>query len=198
MPTGYTADVQDGKITEFTDFALLCARAFGALIHMRDSDMKAKLPDRIRPDTRYHDEALRKANDRLKMLRGLTPEQCELEAGRAYSVQLEAHEDYRARQRLQRERYEAMLAKVKEWSPPSPDHEGLKKFMCEQLQESIRFDCGGSSLPKPKPIKAAEWLAQEIARCDRDIEYHGKERDAEIERAAGRDKWLRDLRDSHR
>lgn len=36
MPTGYTASVQEGKVTEFRDFAMECARAFGALVMMRD------------------------------------------------------------------------------------------------------------------------------------------------------------------
>ena len=35
MPTGYTAAVCSGEITEIKDFALSCARAFGALITMR-------------------------------------------------------------------------------------------------------------------------------------------------------------------
>lgn len=37
MPTGYTADIKDG-IT-FRDFALRCARAFGATIMQRDEDI---------------------------------------------------------------------------------------------------------------------------------------------------------------
>jgi hypothetical protein len=30
MPTGYTAKVNDGSITDLKSYALICARAFGA------------------------------------------------------------------------------------------------------------------------------------------------------------------------
>jgi hypothetical protein len=39
MPTGYTCDVQNGKVTELKDYLLDCSRGFGALIHMRDERM---------------------------------------------------------------------------------------------------------------------------------------------------------------
>ena len=36
MPTGYTLDLYNGKDITFEEFVLKCARAFGALIDMRD------------------------------------------------------------------------------------------------------------------------------------------------------------------
>ena len=45
MPTGYTADIQDGKITTLREYALSCARAFGALIMMRDDPHDAPIAD---------------------------------------------------------------------------------------------------------------------------------------------------------
>ena len=45
MPTGYTADVADGKITEFTEYALQCARAFGACIMLRDDPVSSEIPE---------------------------------------------------------------------------------------------------------------------------------------------------------
>lgn len=56
MPTGYTNRIQNGEITEFKDFALACARAFGALISMRDDALDAPMPAEILPDTKYHDD----------------------------------------------------------------------------------------------------------------------------------------------
>lgn len=61
MPTGYTAAVCDGKITEFPAFALQCARAFGALITMRDDAMNAPIPEEIKPDTSYYDKNISEA-----------------------------------------------------------------------------------------------------------------------------------------
>jgi len=36
MPSGYTSDLYEGKNISFTQFALQCARAFGAAIDQRD------------------------------------------------------------------------------------------------------------------------------------------------------------------
>ena len=67
MPTGYTARLCDGEQT-FKDFAMLCARACGALIEMREDPMDAPIPEKIKRSS-YYDEALSKAvaeYDRLK------------------------------------------------------------------------------------------------------------------------------------
>jgi hypothetical protein len=49
MPTGYTAAVADGTITEFPDFAMQCARAFGTLVLMRDEPQDAAIPEKFEP-----------------------------------------------------------------------------------------------------------------------------------------------------
>ncbi len=59
MPTGYTAAVQNGTVTRFADFAMNCARAFGALVELRD-EMDAPIPDTFKPST-HHSESLKKA-----------------------------------------------------------------------------------------------------------------------------------------
>jgi hypothetical protein len=195
MPTGYTAQVQDGTITEFRDFALTCARAFGALIDMRDEPLSAELPDKIKPHTDYNTKALDDATARLGKLRAMTCTQAERAAQKAHATALAAHEEYEAKKRLHRERYETMLLKVTHWTPPSRDHQELKKFMKDQLAESIKFDCYAAGEP-PQPMTGAEWLRTEIARAERDVEYHTKAVAEEVERAAGRDGWLRALRKS--
>ena len=60
MPTGYTEDIYNGKDVTFKDFALKCARAFGACVHQRDDD--ANDPPKLRePNTGYYEERLKKA-----------------------------------------------------------------------------------------------------------------------------------------
>lgn len=196
MPTGYTADVQSGKITEFNDFALTCARAFGALIDMRDEPLGAKLPVKINPHTDYNEKALDAATKRLSKLRAMTEAQAMREAQKSHAAALDAHNKYAAERRQHRGRYEAMLAKVREWRPPSADHVGLKTFMKEQLQESIKFDCGYETSKPPEAVPGPEWLAAEIARAERDVEYHTKQIAEEVERANGRNEWLKKLRQS--
>lgn len=195
MPTGYTSDVQNGKVTEFRDFAMCCARAFGALIHMRDDPMSAEIPDTIKPSTDYNEKALADAKERLAKLRAMTDRQAESAAKKAHAKSLAAHESYEAEKRLHRERYETMLLKVAQWTPPSSDHRGLKKFMQEQLSESIKFDCHSAGKP-PTPQTGEAWIAGEIERAERDIEYHTKQLAEEVARAASRNEWVRALRQS--
>lgn len=68
MPTGYTAAIKDG-IT-FQEYALSCARAFGALISMREESSDAPIPDALEMSPYYqtsYDEA-REALDEFSAL----------------------------------------------------------------------------------------------------------------------------------
>ena len=81
------------------------------------------------------------------------------------------------------------------WKAPTPDHEGLRKFMCEQIEQSIDFDCGGDYGNTPTLRLTGEaWAAAERTRYLRDVQYHEKERAGEVSRAATRTEWVRALR----
>ncbi len=62
MPTGYTADIAKG-IT-FQQYAWSCARAFGALVMMRDEPSDAPIPEAFTPSD-YHVKALAEARAKL-------------------------------------------------------------------------------------------------------------------------------------
>jgi hypothetical protein len=196
MPTGYTAAVQDGKITEFSMFALQCARAFDALIDMRNEPPGAPVPDRLEPHTSYYDDLIAAATARLTETRGLTEEECTKRATAAHADALDQHRQ-RQRERVeQRIRYEVMLTKVEAWEPPTPDHVGLRDFMVSQLRESIRFDCDGMKWSDPQLQSPEDWCAAMITSAERDLEYGTDKRREEIERTEKRNQWLTDLRAS--
>jgi hypothetical protein len=69
MPTGYTAAIKDG--ISFQQFAMACARAFGALVMMRDEPSSAPIPD-FQPSN-FHVEHLELARAELARLQALTP-----------------------------------------------------------------------------------------------------------------------------
>ena len=52
MPSGYTSDIYNGKEVTFKDFALGCARAFGACVMQRDDPADEK--PKIMPEESYH------------------------------------------------------------------------------------------------------------------------------------------------
>jgi hypothetical protein len=193
MPTGYTADIKDG--IDFKTYAMNCARAFGACVMLRDEPGGGdRIPEAFAPRD-YHLKAVEKARSELAALEAMTPAECERAAAKAWddaeTRRLMLLED----KRKQREAYEAMLAKAAAWKAPTPDHEGLRKFMCEQIEQSIDFDCGGDYGNTPTARLTGEaFAASERARCLRDVQYHEKEHAGEVSRAATRTEWVRALR----
>jgi predicted RNA-binding protein with PUA-like domain len=196
MPTGYTADVQSGKVTEFADFALQCARNFGALILMRDEPHGTPIPDEFKPST-YNQKAADENEAEINRLRALGAAGVQEEYDREYKGLCAQHEKARAARREEKQRYEAMVAKVNEWKPPSFKHEGMKKFMLEQLQSSIAWDCSDTyESPLPKREDASVWLARTISRLYASIERNRKSQLEENERTAERNLWVKQLRES--
>jgi len=193
MATGYTHPVVDGSITDFSQFAMQCARAFGALISMRDAPMDAEIPDEFEPSD-YSARRLAAARERLAALESMTLAEAEQKANESYAALLKAHLDYRAQMRLENDRLDAMLKHVRSWHPPTSEHRGLKEFMIEQLTTSKHDMKWGSEEPVRQSAK--DWLAAEVAAAKRDVAYHVKNDKEERERAAGRTEWVRELRAS--
>lgn len=190
MPTGYTWNVANGEVTDLRTFALQCARGMGALVHMRDDPSGAPIPMRVEADTKYHDEALAEAEARLAELMAMTPAEREAAAGAAYKSELSAYQTRKQEREEQARRYQDMKTKVKNWDGAP---EGLKTFMLEQLQQSIAHDCDDSYDERPAQPEPQQWYQDQIRCAVRDLEYHGKERAAEIARAAERNAWLAQL-----
>jgi len=193
MPTGYTLDLYDGKDITFEEFALRCARAFGALISMRDEPIDAPIPERFEPSD-YHLKELEKAKKRLKEIKKWDEETAEQEAVRAYQEALKKREEFVKKNNLIRKRYEDMLSKVQKWKPPTIEHVNLKQFMIQQLVESIEYDC---FIPEmPQRLSGEEYKEQQIKKALSDIDYHEREYAEEVNRVYERNRWLLSLRES--
>lgn len=194
MPTGYTAELHDGS-QSFEDYALGVARAFGALITMRDEPNDAEIPEQFEPSS-YHQDAIAEAHkerDRfLAMSDADVAEHQDNEREKAF-----AHRDEYVREKdARRRRYEAMLEKARAYEPPTPDHKGFKEMMVSQLEESIRFDCGDYEPSVPDELLVSEYRAQRVAQAERDIRYHQGQYAKDVRRAEERTGWVRELRRS--
>lgn len=196
MPTGYTADIAKG-IT-FEQFTLNCARAFGALITMRDDPSDTPIPEEFKPRTEYHDKALKEAKVELLKLEVLTPTEAKYKAKEEYDKEVESRAKDLKENQVLMSKYKAMLKQVRAWKPPTPDHSELKNFMVQQIKSSIDHDGHGSYYENNPVIllSGEDWRKQEIARVKRSITYHTKERKEEVERCQGRTQWVKDLRAS--
>lgn len=199
MATGYTADIKDG--ISFNKFVWRCARAFGALIHMRDHSLGDKLSY---PEyDNYYEEKLNAAKQELLEVKNTTDEQilkeidiefnktqASLEAGLNEMIDLKS-------------KYEKMLDQVNKWVPPSQDHVGLKKFMIEQITSSIEFDCSDdyinrrkAELLSLKKESISKYKKNKIDHIKHDIEYYSKEHEKNVQNVESKIKWLNDLKES--
>lgn len=193
MPTGYT-DLIKNDIT-FPEFAMKCARAFGALVHMRDDSMDAEIPDEIIPSN-YHKDEMEKACFKLIEAKKMTLNTAKVLVIKDYNEQVKYHEKYFSDANALKNKYEAMLKKVIAWQPPTPEHEELKKFMIQQIKDSIDFDCNTNYSKVPELQSPEKWLDKYVDKCARDLGYHVKEWCAEVERCKEKTEWIRTLKAS--
>lgn len=196
MATGYTSKIEDGAT--FKQFIMGCARAFGALIDMRDDPHDAEIPKEFKVSG-YHSNALKTVETELAAIKQITPAQAEVRAKQKFDNETLANNNRIGQKQDLKRKYEAMLTKAKAWQPPSSDHEGLKTFMIEQIKSSIKFDCDTKyDLDRPPValLTPTEWLAKETKRIESDVDYHKKHHQEEVDRVAGRNLWVKQLRDS--
>ncbi len=193
MPTGYTAYVQDGAT--FEEFVWQCARGFGAMIEMRDEPADSPVPESFAPSA-YHKDKLAALEQEHSRLDAMTADEAAEAAAAEREQVVQANAARAAKCAETRQRYEAMIAQVKTWQPPSDDHSQLKEFMLDQLRESIRFDCDGVYQAELPPADGTEWLARNRERVACERAYHHKAYGEELERVNGRNEWVRKLRAS--
>lgn len=196
MPTGYTAKLYDGKPQTFPEFLFECARAFGALVLLRDEPEKP-IPDEFEPSTSYDERSMTTARQILAELDGMTNADAQRRADAEFAEAVEARDKRHRDRREMRERYEAMLEQASDWEPPTEEHVGLRDFMVQQLTESIKHDTDTSDRYYELPTRDVKaWMSQRRERAERDIEYAQKHISEELERTASRNGWVKALRDS--
>lgn len=198
MPTGYTADLYDGKDVSFEDFTMNCARAFGALVSLRD-EPNAEIPDEF-PVDEYYVRRFKETSEELEKAQKMTDKDFALEAEKHYSEEYKFLTEAIEEKLSIRKRYENMLEQVKEWNPPTKEHFELKKFMIDQLEESIRFDASTDYYEKTRSELTLETPEESKARILEDCEWRFNNAKEQLEKseAAARERteWIVELRRS--
>lgn len=194
MPTGYTAAIKDG-IT-FKEFALNCARNFGACISMRDEPSGTPIPDKFIPND-YHLNKKKELQEEYSLL--------SLEDNGFWLKKVISDTTKKEDQRIKwnneklelKNKYLIMLNQVNDWVPPSSDHIHMKEFMVQQIEESIEWDCDVTYYSEPTKLPdALEYKNQTLRELEKDIAYHSKQHEEEVERVAQRNNWIKLLRES--
>jgi hypothetical protein len=193
MPTGYTHKVCDGTLTGFPEFAMTCARAFGALIVMREDPADRPIPDEIAPETSYYDKRVAEILKRMGDVQAMTNAEADEAAAAEHAEALVSRAKYLADKDAEAARLNAMLMKVRKWQPPTPDHVEMKNFMIDQLTISMP---GNYAPHMPVVLDGPTWRGTTIGDLAASIVRDRKEIAKEIERAAGRTKWVKALRSS--
>jgi hypothetical protein len=191
MPTGYTSIIEEGA--SFEEYVWRCARAFGALIELRDEPLDAPVPAELKPNV-YYARSLDTARAQLAALQKMGRDDADNHAESAhYDALKRREEDMRESERKQ-SLYEDMRAKVLAWAPPTSDHAPLREFMLQQIEVSIG---GGIYVPeKPDRKSGEDWLADAIRQAEERVAYAEKSLRKEEDRTRQRNAWLSELRKS--
>lgn len=166
---------------------------------MRDDPLDAPIPDEFQPSD-YHQKCLSKIEAELAEVEALSIEECTARANEEYENEAKRLRDRISETVSLKEKYVRMLSEVNAWIPPSEDHKGLKLFMIEQIESSIKFDCGTESmegdLQQLQRPTGQQWKDAKIASLVHTRAYHQKEHMEEVSRVTGRNVWIKQLRES--
>ena len=195
MPTGYTQNIEKDDFT-FEDFALGCAKAFGACISMRDLPSSTPIPDEFKVEPYYQDKILETQKQIERYLNFKYEDWFEL-----WDKDFEQKESRRIDSLNKNikllDNYNKMLDKVKVWKAPSKEHLGLKEFMINQIEESIDFDCDVDYYNKPTAkVSIDVFKSETMAKLYKDLEYYTKNNEEDIKRVSQRSLWVKQLRES--
>lgn len=196
--TGYTQELVDRKLN-FEGFALLCARAFGACIMLRDEPLSAPIPETLKPSD-YHFKAIDKAKKTITKLKAV--KNVEVWGRNKLKKDIAAYKE-----RLKEAngghiaRMESVLKSVCAWEPPHADFIEFKKFMLQQLNDSIAMEKRTGvfyeeQIAKLESTNPSAAYKEAVEKAKSDLAYHKKEWAEEVSRTKSRNQWLKLLRKS--
>ncbi len=188
MPTGYVSDLYIGKKeVSFRDFVMGCARAFFY-------DAPEEIPEEFAPSL-YHIQRVEELRLKLAGVEAWGEQTATKEAELDYLRQLSVLREDALKVSVRKDRYQVMLDEVREWQPPTAEHEPLKRFMIKQLESSIASDCKIDLVIKRR-LSGVEYKQRLLKTVRQDIAYHLKKHQEEVEIAQQRTNYVRDLRKS--
>lgn len=109
---------------------------------------------------------------------------------------IKGNEDRLKENEALKNRYNAMLSKVRRWTPPSKEYEGVKDFMESQLIDSLDFDCRQvyveNIIPKDK------WIQKQTNRTDliESMKYNLEQYNKSVVAAEKDTLWLKTFSES--
>lgn len=199
MPTGYTAFIEDGEITTGKEFLLLCSRAFGVAVDVKEEPLTVPTPMKFEPET-YHKEKLDKALKELNKIVDMTFEEVYEEMKIAFDSEKQKNLENARKSIRKNETYDRIRKEVKNWNPPTSEHVGIKDFALEQIDKSkvsqryINEYLEWENKEFDGSKKAVdEYIREKLRSCNWNIDYHSKSWDEEVRRAADKTKFMKEF-----
>jgi len=202
MPTGYTNGILNGEIKTFDEFAKQCIRAFGAAIHMRDDDFNKEYEKR-KPDN-YYINSLNTAKEKLEKIKKASDN----DIIKKHTKELKAYRKTYIEKikviKKDKELLESFLNKAENFTPPTSEHENFKKFMIQQLLETIKYDCNSYYYEQElhdvnerlNNINANDIRDNLVKRYEKDILYYTEGYEKEVENCNTSNEWVDTLLNS--
>jgi len=190
--TGYVHQLIDKKL-DFRGWALTCMRNFGATVRYREEPL-SKTVTEIKPDQHYFDSVVEAKKaladyEMLSLTEKIRKERTSL-AALLRDAKKQARKENATNAKLQK-----MLDQVNAWQSPSPDHDGLKTFMAEQLTLSMeKPDYYNKEIVRLEAVRTYNELLQRAKATAETLRNHvqyAEERLAkEIARTAKSTEWI--------
>ena len=194
MPTGYSAPVVDGEITDTHTYARRCLRAFGVAVMQRDQPLDEPVPRVQEPDLTWYNKCIKDAQERLEFFENGT----EKEIRKAWKDDLHKRTLERAewakKTKLENQRIDAMIAKIEQWDG-APSNFDIKGFMIDQLNIS-RTDPSYAHDPISTWLTPEDYRQSCIRNAKHSIEYNKTSIQEEIDHVNERNKWMNEFENS--
>lgn len=136
MPTGYTFYIKDEKITSGKEFLKLCTRAFGIAVDLKDKSLDVPTPNHFEPDHYYEKEYKDSLASREKAY-SMTLEEAKEDMISKFKNNKASAERCLKDYKNEDKKYLKVREEVEKWTPPTSEHENLKKFCLEQIDMSL-------------------------------------------------------------
>ena len=130
--------------------------------------------------------------DALALIKdSVTKEELEAEYLSYVNRVIKDNEDRVKKNEALKNRYNAMLSKVRRWTPPSKEYEGVKDFMESQLIDSLDFDC--RHVYVENIIPKDEWIQKQSNRTDliKSMKYNLEQYNKSVVAAEKDTQWLK-------
>lgn len=189
MPTAYTAQLIDENL-DFKTFTLLCARAMGACVMLRDEPLSV-LPtlENIHRNSQYYEHKIIELENKVEYLENLSKEAQIAYGQKEIDKAIARTNELNAQRTVENEKLMTMKHKVSSWIPPTKDHIGLQNFMLQQLDISLDKIPYRSEVESDPIIQYKKDLAEAKSSKFYNEERHKEEKQRSLERKL----WLTDL-----